>query len=51
VLRAALLRVDGEFLHGVAASRMESGPWSGTSCGSKSGALGQPGWLVRRAPF
>jgi uncharacterized protein YgbK (DUF1537 family) len=46
VLKATRLRVDGEFLHGVPASRMESGPWSGTFCASKSGAFGEPDWLL-----
>jgi D-threonate/D-erythronate kinase len=32
VLKATRLSVDGEFLHGVPASRMESGLWSGTFC-------------------
>jgi D-threonate/D-erythronate kinase len=46
VLKATRLRVDGEFLHGVPASRMESGLWSGTFCASKSGAFGEPDWLL-----
>jgi uncharacterized protein YgbK (DUF1537 family) len=46
-LRATRLRVDGEFLHGVPASRMESGLWSGTFCASKSGAFGEPDWLLK----
>jgi D-threonate/D-erythronate kinase len=46
-LGATRLRVDGEFLHGVPASRMESGLWSGTLCASKSGAFGQPDWLIK----
>ena len=45
-LKATRLRVDGEFLHGVPASRMESGLWSGTFCASKSGAFGEPNWLL-----
>src|ERR1700733_1331483 len=47
VLKATRLSVDGEFLHGVPASRMESGLWSGTSCASKSGAFGEPDWLLK----
>ena len=46
-LKATRLRVDGEFLHGVPASRMESGLWSGTFCASKSGAFGEPDWLLK----
>jgi uncharacterized protein YgbK (DUF1537 family) len=46
VLKATRLSVDGEFLHGVPASRMESGLCSGTSCASKSGAFGEPDWLL-----
>jgi D-threonate/D-erythronate kinase len=47
VLRATRLSVDGEFLHGVPASRIESGLWSGTFCASKSGAFGKPDWLLK----
>ena len=47
VLKATRLRVDGEFLHGVPFSRMESGLWSGTFCASKSGAFGEPDWLLK----
>ena len=47
VLKATRLSVDGEFLHGVPASRMESGIWSGTFCASKSGAFGEPDWLLK----
>jgi D-threonate/D-erythronate kinase len=47
VLEAALLSVEGEFLHGVPVSRMESGLWSGTDCASKSGAFGEPDWLLK----
>jgi D-threonate/D-erythronate kinase len=47
VLKATRLSADGEFLHGVPASRMESGLWSGTSCASKSGAFGEPDWLLK----
>jgi D-threonate/D-erythronate kinase len=47
VLRATGLSVHGEFLHGVPASRMESGLWSGTLCASKSGAFGEPDWLLQ----
>ncbi len=46
VLKATRLRVEGEFLHGVPFSRMESGLWSGTFCASKSGAFGEPDWLL-----
>ncbi len=46
VLKATRLIVDGEFLHGIPASRMESGLWSGTSCASKSGAFGEANWLL-----
>ena len=47
VLKATRLSVDGEFLHGVPASRMESGLWRGTLCASKSGAFGEPDWLLK----
>jgi D-threonate/D-erythronate kinase len=47
VLKATRLSLDGEFLHGVPASRMESGLWSGTFCASKSGAFGEPDWLLK----
>ncbi len=47
VLKATRLSVDGEFLHGVPVSRMESGLWSGTFCASKSGAFGEPDWLLK----
>ena len=46
VLRATWLSVDGEFLPGIPASRMESGLWRGTVCASKSGAFGEPDWLL-----
>jgi D-threonate/D-erythronate kinase len=46
VLKATQLSVDGEFLHGVPASRIESGLCSGTLCASKSGAFGEPDWLL-----
>ena len=46
VLKATRLCVDGEFLHGVPASRIESGLFSGTFCASKSGAFGEPDWLL-----
>jgi D-threonate/D-erythronate kinase len=46
VLKATRLSVNGEFLHGVPASRLESGPCSGTFCASKSGAFGEPNWLL-----
>ena len=47
VLQATRLSVDGEFLHGIPASHMESGLWSGTFCASKSGAFGEPDWLLK----
>ena len=47
VLKATRLSVDGEFLHGVPASHIESGLWSGTFCASKSGAFGEPDWLLK----
>jgi D-threonate/D-erythronate kinase len=47
VLKATRLSVEGEFLHGVPVSRMESGLWSGTDCASKSGAFGEPDWLLK----
>jgi uncharacterized protein YgbK (DUF1537 family) len=47
VLKATRLSVDGEFLHGVPASRMDTGLCSGTSCASKSGAFGEPDWLLK----
>jgi uncharacterized protein YgbK (DUF1537 family) len=47
VTKATRLSVDGEFLYGVPASRMESGLWSGTLCASKSGAFGEPDWLLK----
>jgi uncharacterized protein YgbK (DUF1537 family) len=47
VLKATRLSVTGEFLHGVPASRMESGLSSGTFCASKSGAFGDPDWLLK----
>ena len=47
VLKAARLSAEGEFLHGVPVSRMESGLWSGTCCASKSGAFGEPDWLLK----
>jgi uncharacterized protein YgbK (DUF1537 family) len=47
VLKATGLSVDGEFLHGVPASRMESGLCLGTLCASKSGAFGEPEWLLK----
>jgi D-threonate/D-erythronate kinase len=46
-LKATRLTVTGEFLHGVPASRMEAGLWSGTFCASKSGAFGEPDWLLK----
>jgi len=46
-LKATRLSVHGEFLHGVPASRMESGLWSSTLCASKSGAFGEPDWLIK----
>jgi uncharacterized protein YgbK (DUF1537 family) len=47
VLKATRLSVTGEFLHGVPASCMESGLCSGTFCASKSGAFGEPDWLLK----
>ena len=47
VLKTTRLSVDGEFLLGVPASRMESGLCSGTFCASKSGAFGEPDWLLK----
>ena len=47
VLKATRLSVDGEFLHGVPASRIESGLCSGIFCVSKSGAFGEPDWLLK----
>jgi uncharacterized protein YgbK (DUF1537 family) len=47
VLKATRLSVDGEFLHGVPASRIESGLCSGIFCASKSGAFGEPDWLLK----
>ena len=46
VLKATWLSVDGEFLPGIPASRTESGLWRGTVCASKSGAFGEPDWLL-----
>lgn len=46
VLKATQLSVDGEFLHGVPASRIESGLCLGTFCASKSGAFGEGDWLL-----
>jgi uncharacterized protein YgbK (DUF1537 family) len=51
VLNATRLSVDGEFLHGVPASRMETGVCSGTFCASKSGAFGEPDWLLKHLPL
>ena len=45
-LKATRLSIHGEFLHGVPASRMESGLWSSILCASKSGAFGEPDWLI-----
>jgi uncharacterized protein YgbK (DUF1537 family) len=47
VLKATGLSVDGEFLHGVPASHIESGLCSGTFCASKSGAFGESDWLLK----
>ena len=47
VVKATRLRVEGEFLHGVPFSRMASGLWSGAFCASKSGAFGEPDWLLK----
>ena len=46
-LRAWRLEVYGELEPGVAASRMVDGFWRGTHCVSKSGAFGEPDWLLR----
>ena len=45
-LKATSLSVEGEYLPGIPASRMESGLWRGTACASKSGAFGEPDWLL-----
>jgi D-threonate/D-erythronate kinase len=47
VLKATRLSVDGEFLNGGPASRIESGLCLGTFCASKSGAFGEPDWLLK----
>ena len=41
--------MEGEFLHGVPFSRIETGIWAGTPCASKSGAFGEPDWLLEHA--
>jgi D-threonate/D-erythronate kinase len=46
-LKATQLTVHGEFQPGVPASRMASGLWRGTPCASKSGAFGEPDWLLK----
>jgi D-threonate/D-erythronate kinase len=46
-LKATRLTVDGEFQPGIPVSRMDSGVWQGTICASKSGAFGEPDWLLR----
>ncbi len=46
-VEATQITANGEFLHGVPAARMESGLWAGTSCASKSGAFGEPDWLLK----
>jgi D-threonate/D-erythronate kinase len=51
VLKATRLSVEGEFVHGVPASRMESRVWSGTFCASKSGAFDEPNWLLKHLRF
>ncbi len=47
-LDAHLLFVEGEARPGVPASRMASGGWIGTACFSKSGAFGDPDWLIEQ---
>jgi D-threonate/D-erythronate kinase len=47
VLKATRLSADGELLQGVPASRIESRLCSGTFCASKSGAFGEPDWLLK----
>jgi uncharacterized protein YgbK (DUF1537 family) len=51
VLKATRLSVEGEFVHGVPASRMESRVWTGTFCASKSGAFDEPDWLLKHLRF
>ena len=46
-LKATRLTVDGEFQPGIPVSRMDSGLWQGTACASKSGAFGEPDWLLK----
>jgi D-threonate/D-erythronate kinase len=46
-LEARRLVVDGEFEPGVPGSHMASGLWQGTICASKSGAFGEPEWLMK----
>jgi uncharacterized protein YgbK (DUF1537 family) len=46
-LQATGLSVDGEFQPGVPSSRMASGLWHGTASASKSGAFGEPDWLLK----
>ncbi|MBY3163926.1 four-carbon acid sugar kinase family protein [Rhizobium laguerreae] len=47
-LNASVLSVEGECEPGVPASRITTGRWEGTLCFSKSGAFGDPDWLVRQ---
>jgi uncharacterized protein YgbK (DUF1537 family) len=46
-LKATRLSVDGEFQPGIPASHMESGLSQVTVCASKSGAFGEPDWLLK----
>jgi uncharacterized protein YgbK (DUF1537 family) len=47
-LNASVLSVEGECEPGVPASRITTGRWEGTLCFSKSGAFGDPDWLLRQ---
>ena len=47
-LSASILSVEGECEPGVPASRIATGPWTGTLCFSKSGAFGDQDWLLRQ---
>lgn len=47
-LNASILSVEGECEPGVPASRIMTGPWTGTLCFSKSGAFGDQDWLLRQ---
>ncbi len=46
-LKATRLTVDGELQPGIPISRMDYGLWQGTICASKSGAFGEPDWLLK----